>query len=415
MFAAALMLTCVLLQGSGGHELAAPPLIAYSGELPAVAVPDVVEAQPLAIPEPIESIDFHMKPPSFSLNAWGTLGLDHPSMNPPPPSNDSARTVKSCYPDGGVRECYSVIWEGEPKQVGTTIGWCAKGGCGLEICDTRARFEDYSPSLGEMFELRDIDGTLLLCAKAEHGNPRTTHDWRLCASSTGCWIDLPCRLDIYTRPCVRQGNYAAYYPDGTRAAEGQYSGGKRSGVWVFFHRNGQIRARGAFKNDFPTGDWNWWFDNGARQASVDVAFAYGLSAWKLWFPTGEQDYCSDRLTKLRLYLGLRDLTRLCECLHEMRDRYSAFSASPQRDSLIGYIDEYLGRYEGLSKSEREELAKLWRLETPDILSTLEVDMTPNKPEFPVPVFEKRASIRTPANDALDTMGLPGKMRDPNHP
>jgi hypothetical protein len=45
--------------------------------------------------------------------------------------------------------------------------------------------------------------------------------------------------------------------DGTVSAVGNYSGGKRTGVWKYYFRNGRLRATGRFAMGQIEGPWRW--------------------------------------------------------------------------------------------------------------------------------------------------------------
>jgi antitoxin component YwqK of YwqJK toxin-antitoxin module len=69
------------------------------------------------------------------------------------------------------------------------------------------------------------------------------------------------------------GPFIAYWPDGSKQAEGQYSEGWRSGHWVFFDQHGVKTG----ETEFARGDYNGrritYYPNG--QIQMDETYDHG--------------------------------------------------------------------------------------------------------------------------------------------
>lgn len=56
----------------------------------------------------------------------------------------------------------------------------------------------------------------------------------------------------------RSGFWKHYYDIGVLLAEGDYSDGLKTGVWVFYYSNGNLKAQGKYKADLKHGVWKEW-------------------------------------------------------------------------------------------------------------------------------------------------------------
>ena len=96
------------------------------------------------------------------------------------------------------------------------------------------------------------------------------------------------------------------YPDGKIFAEGQVSGKKQFGPWVYYYASGSKQAVGAWDNDKQVGPWEWFFENGNPQFSGSyVAGGLRDGAWRAGHangkPASEGAYQFDRQNGLWLF------------------------------------------------------------------------------------------------------------------
>jgi len=96
------------------------------------------------------------------------------------------------------------------------------------------------------------------------------------------------------------------YPDGKLLAEGQTTGNKQFGPWVYYYSSGTKQAIGAWDNDKQVGPWQWFYDNGTPQfAGSYVAGGLRDGTWRAWHsngkPASEGAYQFDRQNGPWLY------------------------------------------------------------------------------------------------------------------
>lgn len=84
------------------------------------------------------------------------------------------------------------------------------------------------------------------------------------------------------------GAYEERFKDGSLAAEGFVSGGKKHGHWRYYYaKSGALKAEGAYDHDGFTGRWAWWREDGKTQQ--EGAFVDNLQhgEWTRWYPNGQ--------------------------------------------------------------------------------------------------------------------------------
>lgn len=56
----------------------------------------------------------------------------------------------------------------------------------------------------------------------------------------------------------RDGQWKAWYEDGTLWSEGDYKDGKRNGLGIAYHENGKKYIEGMYKDDMRVGVWRFY-------------------------------------------------------------------------------------------------------------------------------------------------------------
>jgi hypothetical protein len=66
------------------------------------------------------------------------------------------------------------------------------------------------------------------------------------------------------------GKFVDYYAqDSSIATEGNYTNGKKEGIFNIYFRNGQIEQFGKYTNDKKTGIWEYFYENGTKRQILD--------------------------------------------------------------------------------------------------------------------------------------------------
>lgn len=87
---------------------------------------------------------------------------------------------------------------------------------------------------------------------------------------------------------VFHGPYVAYWPNGTKQAEGQYEHNRRSGKWVFFDQAGVKTGETEFKlGDYDGLRVEFW-PNGAKKLEETYSMGVRQGVQRLFDQTGKQ-------------------------------------------------------------------------------------------------------------------------------
>src|SRR6476620_6264961 len=66
------------------------------------------------------------------------------------------------------------------------------------------------------------------------------------------------------------GKFVDYYSkDSTIATEGNYTNGKKEGLFSIYFPNGQLAQSGKYNNDRKTGIWEYFYENGTPRQVLD--------------------------------------------------------------------------------------------------------------------------------------------------
>ncbi len=61
---------------------------------------------------------------------------------------------------------------------------------------------------------------------------------------------------------IKHGNCVMLYPNGKKAADGQYVEGKETGIWRSYTEDGTVRWEGKYVFGVEDGKWSWWDEKG---------------------------------------------------------------------------------------------------------------------------------------------------------
>ena len=85
---------------------------------------------------------------------------------------------------------------------------------------------------------------------------------------------------------LEYGTQTRWYPDGTKAEEARFAGGKRNGLYTLWYENGALKLRCGFSRDRLDGECVAWFESGKKRLSI--AFDQGRpdSEWVRYHEKG---------------------------------------------------------------------------------------------------------------------------------
>lgn len=112
-----------------------------------------------------------------------------------------------------------------------------------------------------------------------------------------------CQYDLSN--FVLNGKVLDYNFSDTTLMEGNYSSGKKNGVFVFYYDNGKIKSKGKYENDKRIGYWKYYYENGQikqtilfRNCSYITDFAvveyYDING-KQWIKNGKGKWRNDSI------------------------------------------------------------------------------------------------------------------------
>ncbi len=98
----------------------------------------------------------------------------------------------------------------------------------------------------------------------ENGNPRTIKYYnkvgdKLVLESEEVFYENKVKKMAGTyKNDQRDGQWKAWYEDGTLWSEGDYKDGKRNGLGIAYHENGKKYIEGMYKDDMRVGVWRFY-------------------------------------------------------------------------------------------------------------------------------------------------------------
>ncbi|GEM_PF-3587049 len=91
-------------------------------------------------------------------------------------------------------------------------------------------------------------------------------EWQICKENEAHYF-RECHWD--TNKNFFDGEFHDYLINGNKIAEGNYSNGKKNGLFTFYHDTGQEWIKGEFKDNIPTGKWIWKYPNNLTHFSLN--------------------------------------------------------------------------------------------------------------------------------------------------
>lgn len=96
---------------------------------------------------------------------------------------------------------------------------------------------------------------------------------------------------LVTQACMRgdqaNGPFNQWYTNGQKAAEGSFTQGRRTGMWVWWHDDGRIATRGRYEAGSEAGEWTWWHRSGKTEQRGAYLDGTRVGEWSQWFDEGQ--------------------------------------------------------------------------------------------------------------------------------
>jgi antitoxin component YwqK of YwqJK toxin-antitoxin module len=73
----------------------------------------------------------------------------------------------------------------------------------------------------------------------------------------------------------RDGQWKAWYENGTIWSEGEYKNGKRNGMGIAYHENGKKYIEGMYRDDMRVGSWHFYDTTGILLKEVNFDLVPG--------------------------------------------------------------------------------------------------------------------------------------------
>ena len=84
-----------------------------------------------------------------------------------------------------------------------------------------------------------------------------------------------------------EGEWTYYFETGDIEAIGEFKNGLRTGIWMYYHKNGEKSASGMYRHGVRQGEWEYYHENGQLSQSGTITDDKKDGYWKLFYPTGE--------------------------------------------------------------------------------------------------------------------------------
>jgi hypothetical protein len=85
----------------------------------------------------------------------------------------------------------------------------------------------------------------------------------------------------------KNGWFTFYFPEGKRAASGQYFRDRKDGNWRIWYTNGQLRDSIDYEKDRPSGSYYTFFENGTLSGKGNFKDGIEDGTWTWYHPNGQ--------------------------------------------------------------------------------------------------------------------------------
>ena len=100
--------------------------------------------------------------------------------------------------------------------------------------------------------------------------------------------NLIARGSYASKKCTdKNGWFTFYYPEGKRAASGQYFRDRKDGNWRIWYTNGQLRDSIDYEKDRPSGSYYTFFENGTLSGKGNFKDGIEDGTWTWYHPNGQ--------------------------------------------------------------------------------------------------------------------------------
>lgn len=82
---------------------------------------------------------------------------------------------------------------------------------------------------------------------------------------------------------ILEGDYTAFYEDGTIKTEGQFLNNKSTGIWMYYYQNGRLRMQGEIGNGRNIGKWEYYYENGSVKMTGELVDGKKEDTWVYYF------------------------------------------------------------------------------------------------------------------------------------
>jgi hypothetical protein len=145
--------------------------------------------------------------------------------------------------------------------------------------------------------------------------------------------NLVARGSYASKKCTdKNGWFTFYYPEGKRAASGQYFRDRKDGNWRIWYPNGQLRDSLEYEKDRPNGSYYTYFENGKISGKGSFQNGFENGTWTWYHPNGQvssiEEYIKGDLAGQQCFdtAGRKQLTNC---------KQYAFPSNPQQVTLNG--------------------------------------------------------------------------------
>lgn len=95
------------------------------------------------------------------------------------------------------------------------------------------------------------------------------------------------RQYIEVKQGLLHGQTKYFHPTGYLEEVGQYTSGKKDGVWIQFASNGQKLGEAYYNNGHKDGIWTVWDEKGIKRYHMVYSMGKKVDTWKMWNENAE--------------------------------------------------------------------------------------------------------------------------------